>query len=64
MESYKYTFKITTGKNGRTFERTHYCHNDKEALCEARGMVYAFFFLYKYPTVEVWRDGKMLTGVR
>lgn len=56
MNKLEFKFKIYAGK--KVFERTNLCDSVYTAEAEARGMMYAMYFLYKRPFVEIYkRDG-------
>ncbi len=60
----EYTFKIKTGKNGKTYERKHFCKDGYDARQQLYGMVYAMFFTHKHPTAELWCEGRMVHKIQ
>ena len=54
-----YEFRLFPTKS-KMRVRKHYCANDTEARAEARGMIYAMYFDYKHPRIEVYRNGELI----
>lgn len=57
-----YEFRLFPTKS-KMRVREHWCDNDNEAKAEARGMIYAMFFDYKHPRIEVYRNGKLIQRI-
>ena len=58
-EDFIYEFRLFPTK-AKMRVREHHCDNDNEAKAEARGMMYAMYFDYKHPHIEVYRNGKLI----
>ncbi len=58
-EGGEYEFRLMPSTR-KTYTRKHWCNSDAQAKTEAWGMMYALFFEYKHPHVEIWKNGKMM----
>ena len=61
-ESNLYEFRLFPSTK-KEYRREHWCANDAEARAEARGMIYAMYFEYKHPRIEVYRNGKLIQRI-
>lgn len=55
----EYEFRLMPTKR-TTWTRKHNCETSGQAMTEARGMMYALYFQYKHPRVEVLHDGLLV----
>lgn len=58
----EYEFRLMPTRQ-TTWTRKHHCETEEQAVHEARGMMYAMFFMYKHPHVEVWQGERMITKI-
>lgn len=58
----EYEFRLMPTKR-TTWTRKHNCETSEQAMTEARGMMYALYFQYKHPRVEIWQDGRMIAKI-